>query len=172
MVHLDDEHKGTLIHGTMARWFHSPSSASWTSLCRQQDLPSFMSSWFNKTITIKIYLQFCFIEVISNSLILQSVTVQLNVGMEKGTGKGAEKGRWKVSCSHSLTMQPQPLTDSAKNPFVPYYVTAISNHIFIPRLFGESVMLLALNTAIQGLPARHLFLLCFSFGLHSQSQQG
>lgn len=59
-------------------------------------------------ITLKTNLQFCFIEVISSSLIQQSVTLQLNTGMEKGIGQGAEKGRWKVPCSHSLSMQSHP----------------------------------------------------------------
>lgn len=109
MVHLDDEHKGTQIHGTMGRWFHSPSLPhGHLFLCRQQYLPSFISSWFNKMITLKTNLQFYFVEVISSSLIHQCVTVQLDTGMEKGTGQGAVKGRWKVPCSHSLSMQSHP----------------------------------------------------------------
>lgn len=69
-----------------------PLSATWpSSLHGQQYLHSPINSWFSKLTTLKTNLQFCFVEEISGFLVQQSVTVQLNTGMEEGAGQGAEE---------------------------------------------------------------------------------
>lgn len=160
MVHLDDQgHSNPWCNGkVISQHRHRHLLCAGSSIC-----PVSSTAGLIRWSHLKLICSFVFVEVNLSSLMQQSVTVQLKTGMEKDTGQGAEKGRWKVPCSHSLIMQPHPFDSQCQKSIAALLSYGHFKSYFSSPVVWQECYVPSFKYSYPGTPSKTFIFIMFFF---------